>query len=643
MLKNLFLKTVFLFLALSTPLAHAKGYFEFIPLTPTSAEIPADSQVTIKYRLVNHSKTAHKLQMVPVTGITQLIEGKNSCEQPISLPAGKSCILNLKIIGSELPKAIHTGPLLCQFDSDDSANPSFCVQPLAKDRMLALKPVSENQALLSIPQHSDYCYGKKNLTACVIQMTATSGVPGTLTLFNNSFRTTASNIHAILPASWTDVSQNVTGCAVLPPRSSCTLYFYPGNMVHPPTSVQIVGTNATTTTVTMAVIAPTSLNISVSGSPLQIAPGDTQSLTITNNSGFPAFDIHSDFTGTALAGNISETANNCSAVAPGGSCTISFTAGTTAIPSTDFPIFGTNTIIATANITIQSAYVYVPNGASLSSGITQCAINAATGQLTGCNNYQASTRQPIGIAFNPARTIAYITNQSPDVVTQSLAKCDVTPGSGVFVNCIDGGATGLSFPQQVTLNPAGTFAYIANFTGTVTVCTINSPSGTLSGCVNSGGAIPAAGGIAINSAGTLAYITSLSTNTVRICNINSVTGLLSGCFISGATGLNGVRGIAFNSTGTIAYITNQNISKIIQCNVDSFTGNLMGCVDSGTSTVLNPMGIALDTINNRAYISNLVIGGAVTVCNINSLTGNLESCMNSGATLLQGPAYLVAG
>ncbi|KTD49965.1 transmembrane protein [Legionella quinlivanii] len=638
MINNLFKKNFsglfcFLLLTLGMATGHAKNYIEFIPLNSTVSELPRDSQIIIKYRLVNHSNTPRFLRMIPIKGITQLIHGKKSCDPQIALAEGEACVLSLEIDAAQLPESINSGPVLCEFDSRDNTKPSYCSQPLSRNTMLNLKVVSEDKALISVPPKGEYCYGKKNLTACSIQMTAASGVPATLTLFNNSTRVTASQIHAILPSNWTDVVQNASGCNVLPPQSSCTLYFLPGNTVHPPASVSIVGVNAATTAVTMSVVAPTQLNISVTGSPVVMRAGETKSLTITNNSAlFPAFSIHSDFTGTALAGNVSETANNCAVVNPGASCTISFTAGTTTVAPTNFPVFGNNTIIVTANISIQSFYTYIPDG----SGITQCTINAVTGQLGSCSNTLGFPPQLTSIAFNPVGTIAYIASQPANSVTQ----CDVTPVTGVLTNCANSGATAISLPQQITLNPAGTFAYIVNFSGGATKCTVNAPTGNLSGCVPSGAVVGfAPGGIAINSAGTRAYITSLGTDTISVCNINAGTGLLSGCVNSGATGLNGVRTLTFNSTETIAYITNQDTPSVSQCTVNGVTGQLLACANSGATALSTAFGIVLDDANEFAYISNPG-NDTITKCSIDSLTGNLGSCVNAGATLITAPLYL---
>lgn len=97
-----------------------------------------------------------------------------------------------------------------------------------------------------------------------------------------------------------------------------------------------------------------SATITVTGSPLGlIANGPTGYLTINNTSlALTATDIVSNFTGTALDGNITETDNTCYALPPGNSCTLTYTPGSNAVTQTSFSILGANTNTVTAAIAI---------------------------------------------------------------------------------------------------------------------------------------------------------------------------------------------------------------------------------------------------------------------------------------------------
>lgn len=96
--------------------------------------------------------------------------------------------------------------------------------------------------------------------------------------------------------------------------------------------------------------------ISLSDSPLTLTVnGSTGQLIIHNNSAtVTATNVTSNFTGTALDGNVIETGNTCTNVPPSGSCTLTYTPGGTIVPETNFSIQGSNTNTLTAAIAIQS-------------------------------------------------------------------------------------------------------------------------------------------------------------------------------------------------------------------------------------------------------------------------------------------------
>ena len=108
--------------------------------------------------------------------------------------------------------------------------------------------------------------------------------------------------------------------------------------------------------------AITDATITVTGSPLTLTTnGPTGTLTINNTSLIvAATNITSDFTGTALDGNVTETGNTCNpgptgqGLLPQSSCTLTYTPGSTVVAQTDFPIQGSNTNAVTAAIQIDS-------------------------------------------------------------------------------------------------------------------------------------------------------------------------------------------------------------------------------------------------------------------------------------------------
>jgi hypothetical protein len=96
-------------------------------------------------------------------------------------------------------------------------------------------------------------------------------------------------------------------------------------------------------------------DISITNSPLSLqAEGAPGSIVVTNTSSVSATNIQSEFKGTALEGQVTETQNTCGTLEAGSSCTLSFTPGNTAVPLTEFSIFADNVKAVPAQMEIAS-------------------------------------------------------------------------------------------------------------------------------------------------------------------------------------------------------------------------------------------------------------------------------------------------
>lgn len=138
--------------------------------------------------------------------------------------------------------------------------------------------------------------------------------------------------------------------------------------------------------------AITDATITVAGSPLTLTTnGPIGTLTINNTSLIvAATNITSNFTSTALDGNVTETGNTCASVAPLGSCTLTYTPGSTVVSQTSFPIQGSNTNAVTAAIQIDAGItlsVVSPFSGAASGGtgvtLTGVGLTGATGVTFG--------------------------------------------------------------------------------------------------------------------------------------------------------------------------------------------------------------------------------------------------------------------
>lgn len=199
------------------------------------------------------------------------------------------------------------------------------------------------------------------------------GATGSLTVTNNSFILTATNISADISGALATagVTQNATACASVVPRDSCSLVFTPGSLAVTGTTVDIAGDNTSLVTAIIAVNAASQVPISITaGTPLALTPsGASGTMTIHNGSSTDtALNITANFTSTALNGRVNQSASTCNSVAPGGDCTLTFTPGTTNVAQTNFSIQGSNTTMATGAISIAPLTI----GQSFGGGTVAC-------------------------------------------------------------------------------------------------------------------------------------------------------------------------------------------------------------------------------------------------------------------------------
>ena len=206
-----------------------------------------------------------------------------------------------------------------------------------------------------------------------LQGTTGTPVTGTLTVTNNSPILTATNIAADITGALATagVTQDATNCTTVLRGASCTLTFTPGSQAVSTTSVILQGSNTSQTTATIAVNAAPQASIAITaGSRLTLqSNGSTGTMTIINNSSTErALNIASNFGGTALSGNVSQTGSTCASVNPSASCTLTFTPGSTVVAQTNFPIQGNNTTAATGAITISRSLTTLFSGGNSQAG-----------------------------------------------------------------------------------------------------------------------------------------------------------------------------------------------------------------------------------------------------------------------------------
>ena len=188
--------------------------------------------------------------------------------------------------------------------------------------------------------------------------------------------------------------------------------------------------------------------------------------------------------------------------------------------------------------------------------------------------------QPWGVAINPAGTFAYVANSGSGTVS----KIDLATDTVVATITVG------SSPMDVAINPAGTFAYIAN-SGSGTVSKIDLATDTVVGTFSTFGGNP--GNVAIDPVGIFVYATSGS-NFLKINLASAATSPISG---------SNPQGVAINPAGTLAYVANSTSGTVSVINTFSDESTSMRVV--ATITVgAEPTGVAIDRVGTFAYVTN---------------------------------------
>ena len=205
-----------------------------------------------------------------------------------------------------------------------------------------------------------------------------------------------------------------------------------------------------------------------------------------------------------------------------------------------------------------------------------------------------------GVAINPAGTFAYVANSGSASVSKINLATD-TVATTITVGTSPGG---------VAINPAGTFAYVTQYGGTVSK--INLATDTVVATISVGSG---SGSVAINPAGTLAYVVNENANTVS--KINLATDTVVATISVGS----GPRGVAINPAGTFAYVTNPGSNTVSKINLANDT------VASTFAAGLNPWRLAINSAGTYAYV---VDNNGNTLSKINLATDTLVATITVG-------------
>ena len=269
-----------------------------------------------------------------------------------------------------------------------------------------------------------------------------------------------------------------------------------------------------------------------------------------------------------------------------------------------------NTVVGTVNVGVTPAglavtpdnkFIYVANNNNygITNGDSVTVINAAT-NLPVLTITDASFNQPYTVTINPAGTIAYVTNSNSSTITII----------NIATNTVIGTITGFDGPSGMAITPDGNTAYVNNYGGPggvgsgngTTVRVVNLNTNLIVGPAITVGLAPAS--LAITPNGAFVYV-------INYVNGNPGTGTISviqtsnNTVVDTITGFSGPFAIAINPLGTLAYVTNFGSNNFAPYGTTVSVVNLNSNTITATIPVgIQPSGIAITPDGKYAYASN---------------------------------------
>lgn len=275
-------------------------------------------------------------------------------------------------------------------------------------------------------------------------------------------------------------------------------------------------------------------------------------------------------------------------------------------------------------------YVYAAN--VYANNVSAYRVDPTTGVLTPIpgSPFAAGT-QPRTITVNAAGTFAYVANQGDGRPDGSISAYSIDPATGALTQVSGSPFATETAPQSIAVNPAGTFVYaVEPYRDNVYAFSIDRTTGALTPIAGS----PFSVGnnpqfIVINPAGTFAYVTNSGQGGyVSVYKIDPTTGALTQ--ISGSPFSTGAGSIyvTVNPAGTSAYVTGTGVSAY---KIEPTTGALTQISGSPFAAGTDPASVTVNPASTFAYWVNSGSNN-VSAYGINPTTGALTEISGSPFT-----------
>ncbi|KTD65037.1 serine hydrolase domain-containing protein [Legionella shakespearei] len=109
--------------------------FSIVAQTSIPKVLMANRILSTQYLVTNNTKVTRTLMLSPIQGVIQNPAGPNACSNPFTLTPGKSCLLNITLIASQMGAGVTTGPVICKANANKTPDPFLCSRPAEKDNL----------------------------------------------------------------------------------------------------------------------------------------------------------------------------------------------------------------------------------------------------------------------------------------------------------------------------------------------------------------------------------------------------------------------------------------------------------------------------------------------------------------------------
>ncbi|HEV7612298.1 MAG TPA: hypothetical protein VGO37_10510 [Steroidobacteraceae bacterium] len=342
---------------------------------------------------------------------------------------------------------------------------------------------------------------------------------------------------------------------------------------------------------------------------VNVTVGGTRAVTVTfttdDGSAASALSLTSDLTALPIGWTGASATFACATVKAGAACELPLTF---APASAGSGILDLNYSYVDNAGTPQTGSASIPYAGTLpqhiyiadygANTVLVCLI-ASDGSLGACQSTGSGFNTPEDIKI--AGNLLYVVNY----LSQSVSVCSINLDA-TLSGCVATGS-GFTYPVSMAINAAGTYAYVSSYSQTPSVCAIDT-SGLLTSCAPTAGSVPQSWSIALSTDGAHAYLSSPWYGGIDICAIAS-DGTLGSCTFTGSSAE--PFGIAVN--GTILYQANYGASSVAACPLNN-DGSIGSCTTAG-SGFASPIGLTLN--DNLAYVSNY-FSNSISVCPVNA-------------------------